>query len=303
VPDSHLSPLPPLHALRAFHAAARFGRFREAASALGLTESAVSHQVRKLETFLQVPLFERAGNRVSLTPAGQTYFAEVDPAFARIRAATDALGRPAHRVALTLPSCLATLWLIPRLAGLEAEFPEISLQLMTTTRLCDLKREQIDLGIRYGVGHWTGLAAEHLFDEQAFPVCSPGLLGGEGPADPLSALRSARLIANSGHPEEWNEWARAHDLEPPSLKGAILLDSSEQILEAASQGLGLAIGRQPMLARYLAEGRVVAPFGDRDLSGCAYFLVHPDDLELNVATRRVARWIAALAAENRPAAA
>jgi LysR family transcriptional regulator, glycine cleavage system transcriptional activator len=102
MPEERLSQLPPLHALRSFHAAARFGRFRDAAGALGLSESAVSHQIRKLEDYLGVRLFERAGNAVRLTLIGQTYFDEIDPAFSRIRRATEALSGPCRRVSLTL---------------------------------------------------------------------------------------------------------------------------------------------------------------------------------------------------------
>ena len=168
--EERLSQLPPLHALRSFHAAARCGRFREAAGALGLSESAVSHQVRKLEDHLGVRLFDRAGNAVRLTLAGQTYFDEIDPAFSRIRRATEALAGPVCRVSLTLPTSLATLWLIPRLGQLEAALPEINLQMIPSNRVVDLRREQVELGIRYGQGSWSGLNAVRLFGEQAFPV-------------------------------------------------------------------------------------------------------------------------------------
>ncbi len=293
--EERLLPLPPLHALRTFHAAARFGRFREAATALGLSESAVSHQVRKLEDYLSVQLFEKAGNQVKLTGVGETYFSQIDPAFAAIRKATDELAGPCCRVSLTLPTCLTTLWLIPRLPRLEIAFPEISLQLVTTARLCDLRREQIDLAIRYGKGEWSGMTAQHLFDEQAFPVCRPGYLSAESERDPQQALRSARLIVNAGDAEEWREWASAHRLEVPSLRGAVTLDTSVEVLAAATEGLGLAIGRQPMIEHYLADGRLVAPFGRADSTGAAYYLVHPADVELSVSARRVARWLKEIA--------
>src|SRR5690606_3836492 len=102
--DQPLFPLPPLHALRSFHAAALYGRFRDAAAALGLSESAVSHQVRKLEEHLGVRLFDRAGNAVRLTLAGQAYFEEIDPAFTRIRRATEELAAPTYRVSVSLPT-------------------------------------------------------------------------------------------------------------------------------------------------------------------------------------------------------
>jgi LysR family glycine cleavage system transcriptional activator len=285
--------LPPLHALRAFDAAARFGRFRDAAKALGLSESAVSHQVKKLEDYLSVALFERRGNSVSLTEPGRRYFEQIEPAFARIRSATEEIRGPHDRtrVALTLPGTLATFWLIPKLHRFEALHPEISLQLVTTDRISDLRREQINLAIRYGRGPWPGVVAEHLLDEQAFPVCKPGFVPHDFRGKPGEALRKLRLIVNDTHIPEWQEWARAHGLEPPSLRGAIMLHASDQVLGAAIEGLGMAIGRRPLVDRYLEEGRLVAPFGAADLSGAAYFLAWPDDAELPVAARKVARWL------------
>ena len=293
MPDSRLPPLPPLHALRAFDAAARFGRFRDAAAALGISESAVSHQVKKLEDFLAVALFERTGNAVALTSAGQRYFVQIDPAFARIREATEdirgALDRA--RVSLTLPGTLATFWLIPKLHRLEASHPEISVQLITTERLTDLRREQITMAIRYGRGPWHGMRSEHLLDEQAFPVCAPGFFPPELVDRPGEALKKLRLIVNDTHVPEWQEWARAHGLDAPSTRRAIMLHASDQVLGAAIEGLGMAIGRRPLVDRWLNEGRLVAPFGAADLSGAAYFLVWPEEIELPVAARKVARWL------------
>lgn len=300
MPVRRLLPLPPLHALRAFDAAARFGSFREAAAALGISESAVSHQVKSLEAYLGVALFERTGNAVALSATGRRYFEQLDPAFTKIRAATEEIKGPSDRarVALTLPGTLATSWLIPRLGRLEARHPEISLQLVTTERLLDLRREQISLAIRYGRGPWEGMKAEHLLDEQAFPVCAPGLLAPDLSDRPEEAMRRLRLIVNDTVPTEWQAWAQAHGFAPPSMHGAIILHASDQTHGAAAEGLGIAMGRRPMVDRWLADGRLVAPFGSADWSGAAYFLVYPDDIELPTAARRVARWLRDTAAED-----
>jgi DNA-binding transcriptional LysR family regulator len=190
--------MPPFPALRAFHAAARHGRFRDAARELAVTESAISHQVRRLEDFLRVQLFDRNGPRVRLTSAGARYFADVDPAMARIAEATRVLMGPVERqrVALTLPPSLAILWLIPNLGGFEQACPGIDLQLVTTTRLCDLRREQIDLAIRYGRGPWPDVEAEFLLGETATPVCRPGYLELEPAVGVTTVLKSCRLIVN-----------------------------------------------------------------------------------------------------------
>ena len=135
--------LPPFAALRAFQAAARHGQIREAAKDLGITESAVSHQVRKLEDFLRLALFHRSGPRVQLTEAGARYYADIDPALSGITDATRALIGPKERgrVTITLPPSLAILWLIPRMVQLEAAAPGIDLHLITTTTICDLNRK------------------------------------------------------------------------------------------------------------------------------------------------------------------
>ena len=287
--EPRLPPLPPLHALRSFHAAARFGQFREAAQALGLSESAISHQVRKLETYLGQQLFERAGNKVRLTSAGQTYFDEIEPALNRIRAATEALSGPSSRVSLTLANSLATLWLIPRLAQIEAALPEISLRMVPTSRVVDLRREQIDLAIRYGGGRWPGVVAHHLLSEQTFPVCRPGLIA-EG-ADPATALAGRRLLVSQSYRDEWREWAQARGIEAPSTDDALILDGAEQIMLAAAEGLGIGIGSRPIADAWLSDGRLSAPFGTADESNCAYFLVYPEGSEVSVPARRLARFL------------
>lgn len=288
-----LPALPPLHALRAFDAAARLGRFRDAAAALGLSESAVSHQVKRLEAFLGVALFERRGNAVALSATGRRYFEAIDPAFAEIRRATEEIKGPLDRarVSLTVPGTLATFWLIPKLGSLESRHPDISLQLITTERVCDLRREQITMAVRYGKAPWDSMTAQHLLDEQAFPVCAPGFLTPALAADPAAALKKARLIVNDTHIPEWQEWAKAHGLAAPSLRSSIVLHASDQVLGAAIEGLGMAIGRRPLVDRWLNEGRLVAPFGSSALSGAAYFLVYPEEIELPVAARKVARWL------------
>ena len=292
--------LPPFPALRAFHAAARHGRFRDAAAELGVSESAISHQVRRLEDVLHLKLFDRNGPRVRLTAQGARYFEAVDPALAQIAEATRALVGPAERtrVALTLPPSLAILWLIPALADFERACPGIDLQLVTTTRLVDLRREQIDLAIRYGRGPWPEVAAEALLAETATPVCRPGLLDPESATDMSAVLASQRLVVSGHHPDEWAEWARAHGLEPPDMAGALRLDAQDQALAAAEQGLGLAMGRRPLVDDRLAAGVLIAPFGGCEVSEAGYHLCRPPGATPSAAARRVAAWLRAVAGKQ-----
>ncbi len=289
--------LPPFPALRAFHAAARHARFRDAAEALGVTESAISHQVRRLENFLHLALFERHGSGLELTEEGRRYLDEIDPAIRQIEKATDAvLGTSERkRVALTLPPSLAILWLIPNLSSLEADCPGVDLQLVTTARLSNLKREQIDLAIRHGKGGWQDVEAEFLMGESAMPVGAPDCLAKIAGLTPEEALSTCRLILNRYHRDEWAEWAAAHGLPPPDITKALALEGQEQVLAVAERGLGLAIGYRPMVDERLERGSLVAPFGLPDAAETCYFLCIPKGETPTAAARAVARWLRRLA--------
>jgi LysR family transcriptional regulator, glycine cleavage system transcriptional activator len=289
-------PLPPFAALRAFHAAAIHGRFREAAAHLGVTESAISHQIRRLEDFLHTALFDRSATGVRLTAAGRRYLEQIDPAIRQIQAATEAVLRPTGRkvVRLTLPPSLAATWLIPKLGAFERDHADTELQLVPTTRVLDLKRDQVELAVRHGKGVWPGIEAAFLLEEKALPVCAPGYLRPD--EDPLAGLGRARLIVNARFPDEWEEWARARGLAPPALTGAIELEGIEQALQVAESGHGLAMGRRPMVDDRLVRGTLIAPFGAGDPTGAAYYLCRISDAPPTAATRGVERWLRALAA-------
>ena len=269
--------LPPFAALRAFHAAATHDRYRDAAESLGLTESAISHQVRRLEEFLRTPLIDRSGKRPKLTDTGRRYLEQIEPAMRQIHTATEALLPASGRssVRLTLPPSLAATWLIPKLGAFEREYPEIDLQLITTTRVIDLTREQMDFAIRHGKGAWPDVDASFLLEEAAMPVCAPGYLNPVPQGPSRDVLRDVRIIVIANFPDEWEEWARAHGVEPPAQDDLITLDAMEQALQVAESGHGLAMGRRPVVDGWLERGRLVAPFGGADPTGAAYYLCRP----------------------------
>ena len=283
--------LPPFKALLAFWAAATHDRLADAAGRIGVTESAVSHQLKQLETILHVQLFERRAGRLELTPTGRRYLDRIEPALREIQAATAAIlpneGRPAVR--LTLPPSLAVAWLIPRLAAFEAAAPEIDVQLVITTRVVDLRRDHVDLAIRHGRGSWDGVRAVFLFEDLATPVAAPGLLPpGVGPDQVPDTVR---FIENRNFPGEWEEWTRARGLPPPAMGRALSLESIEQVLEVAEAGHGLAMGRSPYVDARLERGSLVTPFGHIGPTGAAYYLCTPSDDDQTGAARKLARWV------------
>lgn len=295
--DGPKVPIPSLRALLAFRAAATHDRIADAAADLGVTESAVSHQIRHLETSLRAQLFDRTSGRLALTEAGRAYLDRIGPALTELQAATDALAPAPGRAAvrLTLPPSLAVTWLIPRLGAFEAAHPEVELQLITTTRVVDLARDLIDVAIRHGRGDWPGVEATFLFDDLATPVAAPGFLE-DGASLTNALLARTRLLINRSIPGEWAEWARARGLEPPAAAGSMALDAIEQVLAAAEAGQGLAMGRSPYIEDRLARGVLVAPFGSVGPTGASYFLCQPKGATPVAATRRFVRWLAAQAA-------
>ena len=295
--------LPPFAALRAFHAAATHDRYRDAADSLGITESAISHQVRRLEDFLNTALIDRSGRRPKLTEAGRRYLEQIEPAILQINAATKAMLPESGRstVRLTLPPSLAATWLIPMLGAFELEHPEIDLQLITTKRVVDLRRDQVELAIRYGKGAWPEVEAAFLLEETAMPVCAPGYLD-PLPQDPSpDVLREVRFITSANFPDEWEEWARAHGVELPQPTDLIVLDAMEQALQVAERGHGLAMGRRPVVDNWLERGQLVAPFGGGNPTGAAYYLCRPSATMPTASGRRLARWLTERAAEWRRA--
>ena len=289
--------LPPFAAVRAFHAAATHERYRDAAESLGITESAISHQVRKLEEFLHTSLMDRSTSPSRLTEAGRRYLDQIAPAMRQIHGATVALlpasGRSAVR--LTLPPSLAVTWLVPQLGAFERENSNIDLQLNTTPRVVNLVREQFDFAIRHGKGAWAGVEATFLLDEVAMPICAPGYLDTMSEAPTTDALRGCRIIVNAYIPDEWEEWARAHGIELPGLGDMITFDAFEQALQVAESGHGIAMGRRPMVDAWLESGRLVAPFGGGEPTGTAYYLCRPKGFTPSAAARRLQRWLIKLA--------
>lgn len=286
---------PPFAPLKSFFAAAEAadsGRLRAAAAELGLTESAVSHQVKKLEAFLGQALFERHGRELRLTAAGTRFHRAIRPALETIQAATESMmtAPRRQRVTITSPTSIAAFWLMPRLARLQEQHPSVDLQLVATNRLCDLAREQIDLAIRYGAGQWRDVDVRRLMPELYFPVASPAFLRRNRGKDPAELLKTGRIISNALHPDEWTEWCGAHGLQPPRTSNMIELSSAELVVPALLDGVGIGIGRRPIIDPLLKDGRLLPLFRDRAIGKAAYYLVRPP-ASRSAAAKAVAEWL------------
>ena len=267
--------LPPLSSLRVFEAAARHKSFRKAADELNLTASAVSHGIQTLENWLGVELFHRQSRGLRLTGAGETYAPLVNQALSILAKATEQLpGRKATgTLSLSSAPTFANKILLPRLEKFAIQFPDIRVTIDTSLRPVDLTLDDFDIAIRFSstrkpAPNWTLLAVETLM-----PVCSPGLKKRYGGSD-AKLLSQAPLIHVTSVAADWPHWFRASEIEaPPLIDGGLRVDTVQMAFDAAARGLGVVLGRRPLVDEDIETGRLVPLGGGAIQSGSSYWLV------------------------------
>lgn len=270
--------LPSLNGLRAFEAAARHLSFTLAASELNVTQTAISHQIRRLEEELGIRLFIRQNRALTLTPEARDYLPGVRAAFNDLRLATDRLLRRDDDKVLTVSTIasLAAKWLLPRLTDFQEAHPGIDVRITTSTSLVDFQRDNVDAAIRYGRGQWAGLRADWLMADELFPVCSPSLLRGDEPLRTPGDLKDYVLLhTNSG--DDWRLWLTAAGLPTDiSRQPGLTFDMTFVTIQAAIDGMGVAMGRTSYVRDDIAKGRLVVPFKIALPADAGFYLVSPE---------------------------
>lgn len=250
--------LPPLNGIKAFEAAARSGSIAAAARELRVAPSAVSRLVKLLEGRLGKALFIRNAQSLTLTDDGKRYHAEVTGALDRIRSATAALRSPSgHTLVVGAGPTLAMRWLIPRLPAFQARHREIEVRVSTSIETAQPMKDDWTAAIRMGSGFWAGHDAQLLFTADLFPVCAARMARVlRKPAD----LARVKLLQVANAPEDWALWLKAAGAEGVDLSHAPVFDYPAFALQAALDGLGVAMARAPFVADDLAAKRLVRPF-------------------------------------------
>ncbi|MBU6156468.1 MAG: transcriptional regulator GcvA [Alphaproteobacteria bacterium] len=286
--------LPPLNSLRAFESAARHLSFTKAADELAVTQSAVSHQVNALEEWAGVPLFKRQGRAMVLTEAAVKFLPAVSTALDQIALAGRKLQAvdPTHGwlTVAVMPS-FAAKWLVPRLADFHEKNPDMDVWIATFEAQTGALGSDIDVAIRYGRGDWPGLASVRIMSEELFPVCAPRLAAGlKAPAD----LANATLLHDELR-EDWGMWFAAAGLTGVDTARGPGFDDSGLLIQAAIEGLGVALGRSVLVKGDLDAGRLVRPFDVALGAEFAYYLVYPPDLENAPKIETFRTWLLATA--------
>ena len=267
----------PLNALRTFDAVARLNSFTTAAGELGVTQAAVSWQVRALEQRLGQPLFRRLPREVELTLAGERLARATSEAMRLLRGAIADLSEESGGVlSITTSESLASQWLAPRLGAFQLAHPKLAVRLDTGPRIADLGREGFDVAIRSGSGDWPGLESLYLFPSNVTPLCTAEV------RDQLGGLARPEDLANApliGLDAAWTDWFAAAGVteRPPSAVGRLIADL--QVLEVASAlaGRGVALGSPVLFAAEIAQGRLVRPFDIAADEAAGFWLAYPAD--------------------------
>jgi LysR family transcriptional regulator, glycine cleavage system transcriptional activator len=293
--------LPSLNGLRAFEAAARHMSFTRAAEELNVTQTAVSHQIRRLEEQLGMTLFIRQNRALLLTREAQDYLPSIRSAFEDLRRATAKLRRTDQegRLTVTTTASLATKWLVSRVAAFQDANPGIEVRITTSTHLVDFQREEVDMAVRYGHGNWPGSRAHWLMAEHIFPVCSPELVN-TGPLHKPEDLAHHTLLHTTVSREDWQLWLTAAGLPARiATRRGMTFDQGFMAIQAAMEGLGVALGRFHLVEADIAAGRLVAPFDTVLPQDAGYYVVAP---EATADTPKIARFRDWLIASATPGA-
>jgi DNA-binding transcriptional LysR family regulator len=281
-----------LSALAAFESAARHQNFAHAADELHLTASAVSHHVRKLESHLGVHLFQRHARGVSLTAEGRLLADACGNALADIETAFSAVmpQNTNDRVRIATLHSFAHAWLLPRIPAFASAYPDIRISIETEIALARFDESGPDVGIRHGLGHWSGLAAHWLLDEHLFPVAAPDFASREGIATAADIIR-APLLADLSR-QGWHDWFRAAGIRRRSLpEMRYTFSDSTDALKAASIGLGAALARAQIVTPWLADGRLIRLPGPELKARFSYYVIHPAHRRPTPAVETFIRWL------------
>ena len=264
----------PLAALRAFEAAARHVSYSRAAEELNLTHGAISFQMRVLKEELGVDLFKRSGRRMVLTPEGQRLFGYVRDGFTRLEQGMDDVraSRRSQMLTVSVHPGLASYWVIPRLGDFQRRHPEIDVSLLPNITLVDFSRDDVDMALRYGPGHWPGVDAVKLMDEEIFPVCSPRFNGGGLPKAPRD-LAKVPLLRDARQP--WSDWFKSIELDLAEPERGPLYTEPSLVLQAAIAGQGVALARGALARPAIEAGHLVRLFPRGARARFSYYIVYP----------------------------
>ena len=276
--------LPPLNSIRAFEATARHLSFSKAADELNVTPGAVSQQVKVLEDYLNLKLFKRRNRIILLTYEAQICLPLITESLDNMSQAIDMIREQSNDkpLTVTVSPTFASRWLMPRLSSFRNEYPDIDVRIDATNDMVDLVNDDIDVGIRFGTGEYSGLEADFLFSQNLIPVCSPKLLEGEAKLEKPEDLKNHTLLHAHGDyfyinsaQVDWEMWFATIGVEDINARHGLHFSQHNLLIEAAIRGQGVALVGDVVISDELKSGQLVKLFEDTDIPlNFSYYLIY-----------------------------
>ena len=290
--------LPPLNSLRAFEATARLGNVAAAANELGVSPSAVSQQITKLEAHLEIALFNRQANVINITSLGQNYFTQINDAFHQIHNATQQLQAPAKQQVLrvTTYASFATYWLLPRLPLFNQLHPNVQIEIITNSKLQDLENDNIDIGIRFGFGEYKKYPSQKLLNDIVTPVATPEIAAKINNVKDLKKQTLFKSIGMENHYENtWGHWLTNNGFSQTEIDALNFQAFSDGNLNiaAALNGQGVYLAHHAYVKELLQQKRLVNIFGGWQNTEYAFYLVKSKYADFNPIAQKFYHWLLA----------
>lgn len=286
--------MPPLNTLRCFEAAARHGSFLKAANELAVTPSAVSHQIKSLETFLGVELFFRSKRRVVLSDAGKEYLAPISAIFSQLEEATTELMDKKNSggvLKLSVAPAFLSRWLMPRMERFQEQYPDVQIEINESMSNVDFTATETDMAVYFGDGNWSGLEKHFLRNASLAPVCNPALIKPNQPIRTPDDMRFYPLLHVAKRKHEWNEWLTQNGYNPKQFLRGLMFSNGALTASAAVQGLGIALVDPSFIASEIHEGSLRVLFNQHLITKSAFYLVYPNDHVVSSAMKAFQTWI------------
>lgn len=281
-----------MNSLRSFEAAARLGSFQKAARELFVTPSAISHQVKSLEEFLEVELFLRQTRKIELTSAGKAYLKTVQKALNDIERATQKLiaAHGSGELNLAVAPAFLHRWLLPRMGRFYDQYPNVELEISASTGLIDFAHDDTDMAVYFGDGNWDDVECHFLKRSALIPVCTPDLLAKHPIHTPEDITHHTLLHVNK-RPEEWRDWFAAAGTEMVERRKGLYLSSGLLTAQAAARGLGVALTDVSLVTEEIQSGQLVAPLDIPLELPKSFYLVYRKNRPMTSAMRQFKDWI------------
>ncbi|MEE9427376.1 MAG: LysR substrate-binding domain-containing protein [Paracoccaceae bacterium] len=298
----------PYTSLRTFEVVARYETFSAAANELGVSQSAVSQHVKQLEEWLGHQLIQRGARRSVPTKQGEILARSIAKGLGQISDTCEEIRDKNRADNSIIISCLpgfAFLWLFPRLLRFDLAHPDLSISITTDIGISDFSATDADIGIRYGVGNNPGCHVKFLMGEALLPVCAPAYLE-TGPSLTCIAdlahhtLLRDELMNSAGTPPSWEYWALENGTELPTIMRQRRFGQSNMVIQAAIDGIGVALGREPLVIDALHNGKLVQPFAETARSQYKYWLVCSTKMRNSANVQLFFDWIESEALAQRP---